>query len=337
MQSGLARLGLIRALALPLCPLLLAGALLLGTRHYCAVTNQQTNLTATALTHARELQATAHYATATLHAIPNTPPSYLSESEDFGRWLNEAGNQHYIQLQQLAIKNEPTGDPIKPPIRSSFRVEAPLPQIILLLHNLQRFPQLVGYDALHLHHGSPSTPPRYVADITLHLYALTRPARSLPQTAPPATPSTLAQLIADRQQITLIRQKANLVQRQLHMAATGLNLADYIQLSPPPVPPPPPTNVIALAIAPPPPEPTPAPEPLFVLRGISFSSGKPLTLLNNRWRQVDDLVTSNGGWRVARIEPTGVVLVNTQGVQRTIPLYPTRTPAVPPPPMPPVL
>ncbi len=328
MQSGLARLGLMRALALLVSLLLLATGLHVGTRHYCAAANLTAQNTTTTLAHARHLHAAMQGARTALQNMPKPLENSLSDSEDFGRWLHETGNQHYLQLQQLTIRNEQAADPLKPVIRATFRVEAPLLQIILLLHNLQRFPRLVCYDTLHLHHGSPDTPQRYVADITLHMYALPIPP---PPTSPvnlPATPSTPEQISADLQKVALIGQKADIVQKRLQAASAAINLAERITVLPPPLPPP--TNNSEVAIAPPtppPPPPPPAPEPLFVLRGISFSDNKPLTLLNNRWRQTGELVSSNGGWYVGGIEPTRVILINTQGVKRVIPFF-----SPPPPP-----
>jgi hypothetical protein len=329
MQSGLTRLGLVPTLTLLALPLLLAGATVLGTRHYCTRADRDTRARTTAMAHARELYTALQGARTTLRDLPIPAESTAGDSEDFGRWLHDAANQHYIQLQQLAIRHERPADPVHPVIRATFRMEAPISQLILLLYNLQRFPRLICYDAIHLHHGSPNgTGPTYVAEITLLQYAL--PALPAPPLASalPATPLAAEQILIDRQTMARLRKKAGHLQRQLLAATSALNLADTITITPPPTAPPPPTNQVEVAVAPlPPPPPPPPAEPVFDLRGISFSGNRPLTLLNNRWRQTGDLVSSNGGWHIGAIEPARVILVNTQGIPRILPFFPT-----PPPP-----
>ena len=64
----------------------------------------------------------------------------------------------------------------------------------------------------------------------------------------------------------------------------------------------------------------PAPEPIFNLRGLSTSTGKPLALLNGRWFAEGDLVSTDG-IRISKIGGDRVVLVDKQGVERVVKLY----------------
>lgn len=133
------------------------------------------------------------------------------------------------------------------------------------------------------------------------------PAIALASGAPaPDEPNTDDRLIA------AVRQRVAEVTRLAHAATNSVDLTARLSAQMPATGT---TTNVAVAA----PTPPPAAETVFTLRGLSLA-GKPLALLNGRWFGVGDRVSADG-FRLAKVDPDRVVLVDTQGVQRVISLY----------------
>ena len=114
--------------------------------------------------------------------------------------------------------------------------------------------------------------------------------------------------------IAAVRQKSASLLR-LSVAVTNVpNLAEYISL--PPSRSVPGTNIVEVAPAPT----APDHEQVFLLRGIMTRNHQPMALINKQWRMEGDLVASNG-IRISKIGDMHVILVDTQGVQRTLSIF----------------
>ena len=173
MQSGLAKLGYAGLILILLVPLLLIVGLRSGAHSYCVKAMHKVTEQNAAIVHAIEMEGALRQARAAIQAVKVSTLHDFTGTEDFGRWIHEAGKQQQLTLQNLTLNKDATIGQLTPAFTASFRVEQSLPKILLLLHNLQSPQRLVLYDAIHLHIGAPSDPQVYVADITLHSYALT--------------------------------------------------------------------------------------------------------------------------------------------------------------------
>jgi len=172
MQSGLAKLGYAGLLALLLVPMLAAVGVRFATCAYCRKSNRTVAEQTATLSQVVEMEGTLRRAHAAFRAVTESAAQDFSEPDVLGRWLHEIANRQRLTLKNLTLKKDPSANPIAPALTASFCSEAPLPQIILLLHNLQASNRLVVFDAIHMHLGDAGNTPRYVADITLHVYAL---------------------------------------------------------------------------------------------------------------------------------------------------------------------
>ena len=114
--------------------------------------------------------------------------------------------------------------------------------------------------------------------------------------------------------IAAVRQKSATLLR-LSVAVTNVpNLAEYI--SPQPSRSAPGSNTVEIAPIPN----APDHEQVFLLRGIMTRNHQPMALINKQWCMEGDRIASNG-MRISKISDTHVILVDTQGVQRTISLF----------------
>ena len=172
MQTGLAKFGYTGLVAILLLPVLAAVGVRFSSRSYCARVDQELAAKTALVSNTAEMEGTLQQARTALRAATGPVINDLIETEEFGRWLHETTKQHHITLKNLALKKNPDANPLTPTLTASFRIEQPLPQILLLLQHLQAPSRLLVCDSVHLRLGSSDKPPLYAADITLHVYAL---------------------------------------------------------------------------------------------------------------------------------------------------------------------
>lgn len=126
------------------------------------------------------------------------------------------------------------------------------------------------------------------------------------------SPAARDNTATDQQLLAAVRQKAT---RVLCLAAAMTNTPDLstrICVQPLPMSSNTNTNAVVQAAM-------PVSDPVFDLRGLSSSTGKPLALLNGRWYGIGDVVTN--GLQISRIGGDYVVLVDAHGEPRMVPLY----------------
>ena len=309
MRSGLARLGYTGMLALLLIPVLLAIGVRLTTRAYCTRANQAVAAQTATLSQLLDMECVLRQSRTALQSLTGTNVHDLADTGEVSRWLLETAAPLRLQLQNQTIKKDPAATSLNPAFTAAFRMEQPVPQLILFLHLLHAPSHLVVYDAVRLRLGDPGQPRPYVADVTLHIYPLAALQPSL-TTSLGATVAPEAE--ADNQLLASVRQKASAVMRMTQAASHTLNLSEYIAALP--IQTETPTNGAEHAASSP-----PSPGPVLILRGVSLSNQRPLALINKRWWGVGDVVTN--GLRISKIEANQVVLVDTQGASRVITLF----------------
>ena len=310
MQSGLTRLSYSSIGALLLIPLVLSICLQLGTRNYCTCADQMAMAQRTTLAQIADLEFALRQAQANLHTAMATATLDFSELKAFDRWMRDVAEQQHIKLQKLTLKTDSAAPPLIPAFTATFRTEQPWPQLLLLLQTLQQPSRLVVFDSLLLR---PSTPGEITSlclvDITLHTYALTNLSILSTELSPASAPDS-QHGTPDHALITTAHQVGTTVMR---LASVATNSADWstrlLTLQAQEQPAPASTNAPA-------PIPPPA-EPVFELRGMSCSAGRPMALLNGHWVTTGDRLMSTGH-RVSRIENNHVILVDTQGVMRVV-------------------
>ncbi len=172
MRSGLTKLGYAGISALLLIPVAIIFCVRAGTHSYCAKYDQEAEDQAVILAQVAAMEGALQQARSAIRSIAGFATHDFTEAEAVGRWLHETANQQHLTFQNLTLKRDPSANPQVPTFIASFRIEQPLSQIILFLHNLQTPARMVVFDTVRLRMGDPGKPRPYVADITLHVYAL---------------------------------------------------------------------------------------------------------------------------------------------------------------------
>ena len=172
MRSGLARFGYAGLISILLVPVIVAAGVRIGVRSYCAKMDRTLVAQAATLSRAVEMELALQQARTAIRSLPKSATGDLTGTEEFGRWLREAGKQQHLVLQNLTFNKDPAANPLTPALTASFRVEQSFPRILLLLHRLQDFQRLILYDSISLRSVNQLAPPVYLADVTLHAYSI---------------------------------------------------------------------------------------------------------------------------------------------------------------------
>ena len=173
MQSGLARIGAAGLIAGLLIPLIVVIGVRTGARTYCARAERKRMAQTATPAQASNMEAALLQTRTAVHSVRASTMRDFSGTEEFGRWLHEAGKQQHLVLQNLTLNKDPAANPHTPAFTASFHTEQPFSQLLLLLDSLQNSPHLVLYDTIRLRLENQGQPPVYVADVTLHTYSLT--------------------------------------------------------------------------------------------------------------------------------------------------------------------
>jgi hypothetical protein len=173
MQSGLARFGYAGLISALLIPFVVVVGVRLGVRSYCARESQKVAAQTRMLSRSAEMEIALQQARGSVRSIQGMLFHEFAGSEEFGRWLRETARQQHVVLQNLAFNKDPSASPLTPALTASFRIDQPLPQVLLLLQNLQTAPRMVLIDSIRLRLGAQNDPPTYSADVVLHAYSLT--------------------------------------------------------------------------------------------------------------------------------------------------------------------
>jgi hypothetical protein len=122
-----------------------------------------------------DMEASGREARRTLDLFRRGVPGETGGTDEFGRWLRDAGRRQGVEVQGLVIGKEGGADAHVPSLRATFRAEQHIGRLIAFLHDLQDDPRVVSFDALRLRQSEPPAAGRFSVDVALQAHIVPAP------------------------------------------------------------------------------------------------------------------------------------------------------------------